>query len=81
MSGLFEKYSLLLSPTLPERELRIGAVMDDNRLDKYTVLGNLTSLPAISIPVGSNNIGLQFYSNKGEDAFLLNSIKIIYERD
>lgn len=66
----FETVDFILTPTSPETAFRIGEKEDPLVMylsDKFTVLANLTGLPALSIPVGlSTNglpIGLQIIGN------------------
>ncbi len=82
---LFEKYDLLLSPTLSHpaplighfgtEEDTIDVIMKLNSYVNFTTTQNITGAPAISLPLGiSKNglpIGVQFASMLGEERKLL----------
>ena len=79
MDSIFKEYDAVLLPTSPQTAFDIGQNNKDPiamyRADIYTVLANLTALPAISLPLfsHSNNMpfGLQVITNKGEELTLL----------
>ncbi len=58
----FEDVDLLLMPVTPGPPERLGALMEDPlrmyRSDVYTVAANLTGLPAISVPAGTDGDGM-----------------------
>lgn len=64
---IFERVDIIATPTSPTTAFQIGEVVDPVAMyaaDLFTTLANLTGVPAISVPSGSdtNNmpIGLQF---------------------
>ena len=79
MDSIFKEYDAVLLPTSPQTAFDIGQNHKDPiamyLADIYTVLANLTALPAISLPLfsHSNNMpfGLQVITNKGEELTLL----------
>ena len=83
MASLFERYDLLLSPSVPiiapavnAREVRLEEQDIDVRAAvlSYTSPWNLTGLPAISLPAGQVRgmpVGLQVIAAAGEDDRLL----------
>lgn len=71
IKSLFEKYDVLISPTMPILPFRFGEKIDDPlkmyQIDIDTVVANLAGIPAISIPIGFNDglpIGLQIMANE-----------------
>ncbi|RNJ79216.1 MAG: Asp-tRNA(Asn)/Glu-tRNA(Gln) amidotransferase subunit GatA [Nitrosopumilus sp. H8] len=78
VGGAFEKFDLLLSPTVPMPPFEIGAKIDDPvslfLVDINTVTANLTGRPAISVPFavsGKRPIGMQLMADSMCDAELL----------
>jgi aspartyl-tRNA(Asn)/glutamyl-tRNA(Gln) amidotransferase subunit A len=75
----FEQCDILLGPTAPTPAFELGAKTDDPVQmylnDIYTIAGNLTGTPAISIPGGFSRdglpIGLQLQANHFDEARLL----------
>lgn len=74
----FEKFDLLISPTVPILPFRIGEKINDPvalfLVDINTVTANLTGKPAISIPYSMSNglpIGMQLIANSMNDKLLL----------
>lgn len=80
--SLFEKYDLLLSPTTPDVAFRFGAHQDDPIKmyleDIYTVLANLTGIPAISVPMGEKDglpFGLQIMADRFQEQQLFDAAR------
>lgn len=79
MDSIFKEYDAILMPTCPQTAFTIGQNDKDPiamyLADIYTVLANLTGLPAISLPLfsHSNNMpfGLQVITNKTDELTLL----------
>jgi amidase len=86
--ALFDSYDLLLTPTLAIRVPEANgpySLLRDEELDiwvgrladacRYTMPGNETGLPGISVPAGLDAgglpIGAQFYAAWGEEALLM----------
>ncbi|QLH10791.1 Asp-tRNA(Asn)/Glu-tRNA(Gln) amidotransferase subunit GatA [Nitrosarchaeum sp. AC2] len=74
----FEKFDLLISPTVPILPFRIDEKINDPvalfLVDINTVTANLTGKPAISIPYSMSNglpIGMQLIANSMNDKLLL----------
>jgi len=77
---LFNKYDLLIGPTMPILPFKIGEKIDDPfkmyLIDINTVLANLAGIPAISIPVGFSNglpIGLQIMAAPFQEQKLIDA--------
>ncbi|MFZ0356592.1 MAG: Asp-tRNA(Asn)/Glu-tRNA(Gln) amidotransferase subunit GatA [Nitrososphaeraceae archaeon] len=77
---LFNKYDLLIGPTMPILPFKIGEKIDDPfkmyLVDVNTVLANLAGIPAISIPVGFSNglpIGLQIMAAPFQEQKLIDA--------
>lgn len=85
MHDVFSLADIVLTPTSPNKVPLLGAVrasIDDMyRMDIYTVLANLCSLPAISLPCGYDSegmpIGVQIMSGEDTDRYLLHISDII----
>jgi aspartyl-tRNA(Asn)/glutamyl-tRNA(Gln) amidotransferase subunit A len=64
MNKVLDEFDFLILPTSTSLPWKIGEMAGDPVAvylsDMYTVLANLTGLPAISIPSGTNNEGLPF---------------------
>jgi aspartyl-tRNA(Asn)/glutamyl-tRNA(Gln) amidotransferase subunit A len=79
MDSLFKEYDAILMPTSTQTAFEIGQNDKDPiamyLADIYTVLANLTALPAISLPLfsHSNNMpfGIQVMTNKQDELSLL----------
>jgi aspartyl-tRNA(Asn)/glutamyl-tRNA(Gln) amidotransferase subunit A len=75
----FARCDVMLGPTAPTAAFELGAKTDDPVQmylnDIFTIAGNLTGTPAISIPGGFSRdglpIGLQLQANYFEEARLL----------
>ncbi|MEM0332765.1 MAG: Asp-tRNA(Asn)/Glu-tRNA(Gln) amidotransferase subunit GatA [Archaeoglobaceae archaeon] len=74
----FEKFDLLIAPTMPTVAFKIGELKDPLTMylaDVNTVPANLAGLPAMSIPIGFVNklpVGLQAIANYFNENMLLN---------
>jgi aspartyl-tRNA(Asn)/glutamyl-tRNA(Gln) amidotransferase subunit A len=80
IQDIFENYDYIISPTSPTTAFEFDAKGDDPvamyLADIFTVLANLTAIPAISIPLfkSAENqmpIGIQLMSKRYSDAMLL----------
>ena len=79
MDNIFKEYDAIIMPTSPQTAFSIGQNDKDPiamyLADIYTVLANLTGVPAISLPLfsHSNNMpfGLQIITNKTDELTLL----------
>ncbi|MBL8952826.1 MAG: hypothetical protein JNK82_18740 [Myxococcaceae bacterium] len=85
VDAVFEKYDLLLNPTVRRVAPKVGELsparpydeMIDNLMDvvAYTPLQNVSGSPAISVPAGDSRaglpIGVQFSAARGNDGLLL----------
>lgn len=77
--ALLESFDFLLYPTTPTTAFRLGEKATDPMqmflADVFTVSANVTGLPAVSVPVGTDSeglpIGMQVVSNAFEEAGLL----------
>jgi len=74
----FQKFDLLIAPTVPILPFNIGEKIDDPvalfLVDINTVTANLTGKPAISVPYTISNglpIGMQLFANSMDDKLLL----------
>jgi len=78
----FEKYDVLIMPTVPKLPHRIGdkiSFFDMYTYDSLSVLANLAEIPAISVPaekVYDIPIGIQIMAKRGNDEFLLKIAKM-----
>lgn len=68
---LFQKFDVLIGPTMPILPFKIGEKLDDPlkmyQIDIDTVIANLAGIPAISIPIGFSNslpVGLQIMADE-----------------
>lgn len=78
--SLFKKYDVLVSPTMPILPFKFGEKIDDPlkmyQIDIDTVIANLASIPAISIPIGFSDglpVGLQIMANEMEEQTLFDA--------
>jgi len=84
-NAAFEKVDVLLSPTCPSTAFRFGEKTEDPIAmylsDIYTVMANLSGIPAISLPAGCDSaglpIGVQLMANHFQDARLLDSARFV----
>jgi len=82
LRGILDTHDFILMPVTPGQPWRIGEQTDDpvaNYLaDIYTVLANLAGLPAIAIPVASDNelpVGYQLMADQWEEGKLLSFVR------
>lgn len=75
--GLFEKIDILLMPTAGGPAFDLGSFNEDPTLmygsDRFTVIGNLTGCPAISLPSGGNGclpVGVMLMGNRLSEKML-----------
>ncbi len=83
---LFSEYDFVLSPTTPDVAFKFGENSDDPIKmyleDIFTVLANLTGIPAISVPMGKKGnlpFGIQVMANRFEEAEMFNCAKYIMD--
>lgn len=64
MQNILAEYDAILLPTVPTTAFKIGEKMDDPiamyLADIYTVLANLTGVPAISVPLHRHSNGMPY---------------------
>jgi aspartyl-tRNA(Asn)/glutamyl-tRNA(Gln) amidotransferase subunit A len=84
--GLFAKYDFVLSPTTPDVAFKFGENTDDPIKmyleDIFTVLANLTGIPAISVPMGTKEnlpFGIQVMADRFEEAQMFSYAKYIMD--
>ena len=83
LDSIFKEYDFLITPTTTQTAWQMGSMTEDPvsmyLSDVYTVLANLGGIPAISIPLRSDQLsmpfGLQIMSNKYEEGHLLSFSK------
>lgn len=86
LKKLFRNHDLIMIPTMPILPFKIGEKIsnpiDLYNLDIYTILANLSGIPAISIPAGfSNNglpIGIQFLADSFNEQKLID-MAVLFE--
>lgn len=78
LEKIFEKFPLILMPTTPDTAWRInekGDPVEAYLADIFTVIANLSGIPAISLPIGEDKkgmpIGLQLMAPQFEENKLL----------
>jgi len=79
---LFKKYDYLVSPTMPVLPWKIGEIQDPltmYQMDILTVLANLVSIPAGSVPI-DRFIGFQVMGNLKEDHKVLELMYAIEQK-
>ncbi len=84
--SLFSDYDLLLSPTTPDVAFKFGENSEDPIKmyleDIFTVLANLTGIPAISVPLGDKDglpFGIQIMANRFEEPTMFAYAKYIMD--
>ena len=83
----FEKYSILISPTMPTPPFKLGEKIADPLAmymsDIETVTANIVGIPAISIPAGFTKgklpVGIQLMANYLKEDLLLTMAAFIEE--
>ncbi len=86
---LFNKYDILLLPTMPILPFKIGEkteqTIEQYNLDVYTILANLAGIPAISIPAGLSEkglpIGVQLIANAFDEQKLIDAAVLLEKVD
>ena len=85
LKSLYEKYDVLIAPTMPILPFKLGEKIDDPLkmylIDIDTVVANLTGIPAISVPAGFSNgfpIGLQIMANAFQEQTLFD-VALLFE--
>jgi aspartyl-tRNA(Asn)/glutamyl-tRNA(Gln) amidotransferase subunit A len=75
--GLFEKIDILLMPTAGSPAFDLGSFNEDPTAmygsDRFTVIGNLTGCPAISLPAGGDGklpVGVMLMGNRLSEKML-----------
>ncbi|MCV0409886.1 Asp-tRNA(Asn)/Glu-tRNA(Gln) amidotransferase subunit GatA [Nitrosopumilus sp.] len=78
INDAFEKFDLLIAPTVPILPFKFGEKIDNPislfLVDINTITANLTGKPAISVPFSHSNglpIGIQLIANSNQDKLLL----------
>jgi len=85
---IFSQFDLIVLPTSPETAFRFGAGSKDPismyLADIFTVLANLTGIPAISIPLYTHSngmpFGLQVMAKSGDELTLLKFSKQLMQK-
>ncbi|MEO5985325.1 MAG: Asp-tRNA(Asn)/Glu-tRNA(Gln) amidotransferase subunit GatA [Ferruginibacter sp.] len=88
MDAIFDKCDAIISPTTPTPAFLAGNIPADPTesylADLYTVLANLTGLPAISLPLFSHSysipFGIQVMTNRKEEVSLLTISEMLMNR-
>ena len=79
VEAIFNNFDFIILPTSPSTAFKIGEKMDDPiamyLADIYTVMANLTGIPAISLPLFKHNngmpYGVQLMANRFDELSLL----------
>lgn len=85
--NLFKKFDVILLPTMPVLPFKLGEKIsnpvDIYNLDLFTIIANLTGLPAISIPAGFSKegfpFGVQLITNAFDEQKLVD-LAILFEK-
>lgn len=83
----FEKFDILISPTMPSTAFKIGELTDPvtmYKADVNTTPINLAGLPALSMPIGELKglpVGLQIIGNHFEENTILGFAKQVEEHE
>ncbi|MGD9532946.1 MAG: Asp-tRNA(Asn)/Glu-tRNA(Gln) amidotransferase subunit GatA [Candidatus Nitrosocosmicus sp.] len=83
---LFKKYDVLILPTMPILPIKLGEKISNPvqlyNFDLFTILANLTGLPAITLPAGFSDtglpIGIQIMANSFEEQKLFD-LAVLFE--
>ena len=86
---MFKFFDVLVLPTMPILPFKLGekgsTPLELYNLDIYTILANLSGIPAISIPAGFSKeglpIGLQILSNEFNEQILLDIAMFFEQKD
>ena len=80
LKTLFEKYDVLIGPTMPILPFKIGEKIDDPvkmyLVDIDTVVANLAGMPAVSVPAGFADglpVGLQIMADEFQEQTMLDA--------
>ena len=81
---IFSEYDFILSPTTPDVAFKFGENTDDPIKmyleDIYTVMANLTGIPAISVPMAQKNglpYGIQVMANQFEEQDMFSAAQLL----
>ncbi|MCB0754849.1 MAG: Asp-tRNA(Asn)/Glu-tRNA(Gln) amidotransferase subunit GatA [Flavobacteriales bacterium] len=81
---IFSEYDFILSPTTPDVAFKFGENTDDPIKmyleDIYTVMANLTGIPAVSIPLAEKNglpFGIQVMANEFQEQQMFSAAKLL----
>ena len=83
--NLFQQYDFILSPTTPDVAFKFGENTDDPIKmyleDIYTVMANLTGIPAISVPMGEKDglpFGMQVMADNFHEQQLFSAAQLLH---
>jgi aspartyl-tRNA(Asn)/glutamyl-tRNA(Gln) amidotransferase subunit A len=81
---IFSQYDFILSPTTPDVAFKFGENTDDPIKmyleDIYTVMANLTGIPAVSVPLAEKNglpFGIQIMANEFQEQQMFSAAKLL----
>ena len=85
ISMMFKDFDAILSPTSPSTAFKLGEKTEDPismyLADIYTVMANLTGMPAISVPLYKHSngmpFGLQVMTNRFQELYLLRVAQLL----
>ena len=88
LQNFFKKFDIILLPTMPVLPFKLGEKIsnpvDIYNLDLFTIIANLTGLPAISIPAGFSKegfpFGLQLIANAFDEQKLVD-LAVLLEKE